>query len=152
MEFLPLYHRAFGSVFEKAREEDQKRYSKNQSKALMLLNEHGAMLPSRLGSCLNLQRGSLTSMVDSLAESGYVRREPDEEDRRKVWIRLTGNGKLEAIEQRTMLQKRLAQRLSRLDLSHQEKLQQGLELVLETLHVLVTEGSTEPLGKGVPRG
>jgi len=152
LEFLPLYHRAFGQVFEKAREEDQKRYSKNQSKALMLLNDHGAMLPSRLGSCLNLQRGSLTSMVDSLAESGYVEREPDEEDRRKVWIRLTENGKFEATEQRTILQKRLAQRLSQLDLSNQKKLHQGLELVLETLHLLVTKGTTEPLGKGVHHG
>jgi DNA-binding MarR family transcriptional regulator len=67
-------------------------FTKNQSKTMDILSRNGAMLPSELGVCLDMKRGSLTSLVDSLEEKGCVIRQPDSDDRRKIWIALTEKG------------------------------------------------------------
>lgn len=45
-----------------------------------------------LCSKLNIEKGSLTSMVDDLTDKGYVVRERDLADRRKYLINITENG------------------------------------------------------------
>lgn len=55
-------------------------------KALGYLFEHGPMPAGRLGELTGLTTGSVTAMIDRLERRGFVRRERDPSDRRKVII------------------------------------------------------------------
>lgn len=55
-------------------------------KCLDLLLRKGPMTPGELSRNTGLSTGAITGIVDRLSGSGYVRREPDAEDRRRVRI------------------------------------------------------------------
>lgn len=70
---------------------------KNEMMLLMFLEHHmpldsPGLQPSELGKMLRLTRPTITSMVKSLERNGYVVRINDEEDRRVVFVKLTGKG------------------------------------------------------------
>lgn len=70
----------------------------NEMMLLMFLNHHlqrgcKGIQPSELGNILRLTRPTITSLVNSLEEKGYVERIHDEEDRRVVFVYLTAKGK-----------------------------------------------------------
>ncbi|WP_433522815.1 MarR family winged helix-turn-helix transcriptional regulator [Nocardia pseudovaccinii] len=50
---------------------------------------HGESTPGALAAELGLTSGSVTTMLDRLAKLGYVVRQPEPGDRRKVVIRIT---------------------------------------------------------------
>jgi DNA-binding MarR family transcriptional regulator len=50
------------------------------------LNLYGPMTPGRMGELTGLSSGGVTRLIDRLARAGYVRREADARDRRKVII------------------------------------------------------------------
>ncbi|WP_269851814.1 MarR family winged helix-turn-helix transcriptional regulator [Methanosarcina horonobensis] len=58
----------------------------------MIIGTVGEVIPSYLGLCMNLDRSSLSRMVDSLEKKEIVKRRIDPEDRRKVLISLTEKG------------------------------------------------------------
>jgi DNA-binding MarR family transcriptional regulator len=63
--------------------------------AIRLL-EHAASRPTtvgQLGRELGLSSASVSEMVDRLERAGYVRRERDEADRRRVLVHLTGTSR-----------------------------------------------------------
>jgi DNA-binding MarR family transcriptional regulator len=51
-----------------------------------LLNLHGPLTPGRLADLSGLSTGTVTGVVDRLEKLGYVRRERDPSDRRKVIV------------------------------------------------------------------
>lgn len=55
----------------------------------ILLLEVDAATPGHLAARLGLTTGSVTAMLDRLARLGYLTREPDVADRRKVLVRAT---------------------------------------------------------------
>lgn len=70
---------------------------KNEMMLLMFLvhrlpPDSPGLQPSELGKMLRLTRPTITSMVNSLEEHGYVVRINDEEDRRAVFVRPTEQG------------------------------------------------------------
>jgi DNA-binding MarR family transcriptional regulator len=92
MGFIPLYHQKLGALFHGLRDHGYP-CTKNQDRAIMILKTRGRETPSRLGECLDMRKGSLTSLVDSLEVMGLIRRGPDPEDRRKAWLSLTDEGR-----------------------------------------------------------
>ncbi|TCL62271.1 MarR family transcriptional regulator [Hydrogenispora ethanolica] len=90
-EFIALYHQKLGICLQ-ADDQQEPRCNKNQKRALFILHEKGRVTPSELGRALDLQKATLTSLVDSLAAHNLVRREPDPADRRKTWLELTEAG------------------------------------------------------------
>lgn len=58
----------------------------------MFVKNYGAISMTDLCAKLNIEKGSLTSMVDDLTEKGYVIRERDLTDRRKYLITITDRG------------------------------------------------------------
>lgn len=66
--------------------------NKTQLRALMFINNYGAISMTDLCAKLNIEKGSLTSMVDDLTTKGYVIREKDVADRRKYLINITEDG------------------------------------------------------------
>lgn len=66
--------------------------NKTQLRALMFVTNNGAISMTDLCAKLNIEKGSLTSMVDDLTQKGYVVREKDLTDRRKYLITITEKG------------------------------------------------------------
>src|SRR5690349_7506783 len=58
-------------------------------RCLDVLLRLGSAAPGRLGAALGLTTGSVTAMLDRLERLGYLTREPDPSDRRKVVVRAT---------------------------------------------------------------
>jgi len=55
--------------------------------ALDLVIRHGPLTAGRLAELTGLTTGAITGLVDRLERRGYVRREPDPADRRRVVVR-----------------------------------------------------------------
>jgi DNA-binding MarR family transcriptional regulator len=53
---------------------------------LTLLDIHGPLTPGRLSALTGLTTGSVTGVIDRLERAGYVERERDAADRRKVRV------------------------------------------------------------------
>lgn len=91
MDFLSLFHQKLGVLFHRI-EDPRYPCTKNQNRAIMILKHRGKITPSYLGKCLDMRKGSLTSLIDSLVSMGLVRREADPSDRRRILINLTDEG------------------------------------------------------------
>src|SRR4051794_25434378 len=51
-----------------------------------LMQEGGSLSPGRLSELSGLKSGSVTGVIDRLEQAGWVHRERDESDRRKVRV------------------------------------------------------------------
>jgi DNA-binding MarR family transcriptional regulator len=91
-EMIHLFHKNFSKVFHQTGNTPYN-LNKNQNKAILIIGGVGEIMPTTLGKCLDLQKGSLTSMIDALEREGLVSRKGDPEDRRKVLISLTEKGR-----------------------------------------------------------
>jgi DNA-binding MarR family transcriptional regulator len=58
----------------------------SDSQFLSLLGLHGPLTPGRLAELTGLTTGTVTGVIDRLERGGYVRRERDAADRRKVLV------------------------------------------------------------------
>ena len=58
----------------------------SDSQLLSLLNVHGPLTPGRLAQMTGLTSGTVTGVIDRLERNGFVRRERDATDRRKVVV------------------------------------------------------------------
>jgi DNA-binding MarR family transcriptional regulator len=90
-DLMALYHQKLGDLF-RLEDEREPHCNKNQQKAMFMIYREGRATSSNIGRFLNLQKGSLTTLMDSLVELELVRREPDMRDRRKTWLYLTETG------------------------------------------------------------
>ncbi|SHI06996.1 MarR family winged helix-turn-helix transcriptional regulator [Sporanaerobacter acetigenes] len=98
IKFMSLFHRLFSPTFKK---ETNDKYScnKNQVKTIMIIGRAEKVTPTILGKCMDMEKGSLTSLIDSMEKMGLVYRVNDEKDRRKTWIYLTDEGEKYYINQ-----------------------------------------------------
>ncbi len=91
-EMIHLFHKNFAKVFYHIQNESHN-LNKNQNKAILIIGASDNIMPTTLGRCLDLQKGSLTTMIDALEKENLVYRKGDPEDRRKTLISLTEQGK-----------------------------------------------------------
>lgn len=116
-EFIPLFHRHVMSTFH---ERGELNLTKSQNKALMIMEHRGTVISSELGSCLDMTKASLTSLLDSLEQAGLVSRRRDENDRRKYWLTLTPVGKQYTQDQKKIMEKHMAGKLAKLSPDEQQ--------------------------------
>lgn len=91
-ETIHLFHKNFAKTLHPIRN-SQYNLKKNQNKAILIIGAAENIMPTTLGKYLDLQKGSLTSMIDALEKAELVCRKKDPEDRRKTLLVLTGKGK-----------------------------------------------------------
>lgn len=60
-----------------------------QLRALVMIRRWGPQTGRELAARLHVTPGTLVPLVDRLEEQGYLRRVPDQEDRRVTWLELT---------------------------------------------------------------
>jgi MarR family transcriptional regulator, organic hydroperoxide resistance regulator len=90
LEFFPLYYEKFSGIF---REDcGPCRLGKNQKRAIILIKKRSGITPTELGRFLDMRKGSLTTMLDSLEELGLITRRTDQADRRRMLLFLTAAG------------------------------------------------------------
>ncbi|QIB27995.1 MarR family winged helix-turn-helix transcriptional regulator [Caloranaerobacter azorensis] len=112
-EFVSLFHRKFGASFRHGT--DKYNCKKNQNRAIMIIGKHGKITPTDLGKFLDMRKGSLTSLVDSLEKLNLVVRKVDKEDRRKTWLHLTDEGKSYLENKKKEIEKAVISQFSKLN-------------------------------------
>lgn len=90
-ETIHLFHKNFAKTLHPIKN-SQYNLNKNQNRAILVIGAAENIMPTTLGKCLDLQKGSLTSMIDSLEENELVFRRKDPGDRRKTLLVLTEKG------------------------------------------------------------
>ncbi|KKG16778.1 MarR family transcriptional regulator [Methanosarcina sp. 2.H.T.1A.6] len=91
--FNKLFERNVYQEISQARLDELEKLSKQQPLAIIIIGTAGEIIPSYLGLCMNLDRSSLSRMIDSLENKDIVRRRIDPNDRRRVPVSLTEKGK-----------------------------------------------------------
>ena len=106
--------------------------NKTQLRALVFMKNYGEISMTELCAKLNIEKGSLTSMIDDLNKKGYVYREKNLKDRRKYMIVITEEGKKIAADFTEKLSNDLEAKFFKLDTDEREKYLEAIE-TLETL-------------------
>ena len=91
IKFMSLFHRLFTSTFKKE-VDDKYNCTKNQVRAIMILGKKEKITPTLLGKCMDMEKGSITTLIDSMENMNLVYRKNDPMDKRKTWIQLTKEG------------------------------------------------------------
>jgi DNA-binding MarR family transcriptional regulator len=60
--------------------------------AIMIIGKAGEITPTTLSKFINMEKGSLTTLIDSLVEKKLAIRSSNPNDRRKVLLSLTTDG------------------------------------------------------------
>lgn len=100
--------------------------NKTQLRALVFVNNNGPISMTDLCAKLNIEKGSLTSMIDDLTDKGYVVRDKDIFDRRKYLITITENGKDVASDFMNKLSNSLEEKLFKLTEEEQDKYMEAI--------------------------
>lgn len=109
--------------------------NKTQLRALVFMKNYGEISMTELCAKLNIEKGSLTSMIDDLSKKGYVYREKNLKDRRKYMIVITEEGKKIAADFTEKLSNDLEAKFFNLDTDEREKYLEAIE----TLATLVNK-------------
>ena len=109
--------------------------NKTQLRALVFMRNYGEISMTELCAKLNIEKGSLTSMIDDLSKKGYVYREKNLKDRRKYMIVITEEGKKIAADFTEKLSNDLEAKFFKLDTDEREKYLEAIE----TLATLVNK-------------
>ena len=96
--------------------------NKTQLRALVFMKNYGEISMTELCAKLNIEKGSLTSMIDDLSKKGYVYREKNLKDRRKYMIVITEEGKKIAADFTEKLSNDLEAKFFKLDTDEREKI------------------------------
>ncbi|HBT47417.1 MAG TPA: MarR family transcriptional regulator [Peptococcaceae bacterium] len=91
-KFMGLYHKKFLCVL-RSSGGCEARLKKNQQKLICHLFFEGEATPSELSRKVGLEKGSLTTLLDSLEKIGFIARKGDPRDRRKTLVSLTPRGR-----------------------------------------------------------
>lgn len=86
-------HKASAQAFEKRLEDNNISLSMLQVHLMRILDYDGDMTSSELSRIMRLDPSTLVPSVNGLAEKGYVARNRDPKDRRRVILTLTPEGK-----------------------------------------------------------
>ena len=96
------------------------------------MRNYGEISMTELCSKLNIEKGSLTSMIDDLSDKGYVYREKNLKDRRKYMIIITEEGKKIAADFTERLSNDLEEKFFKLNDEDRKKYLEAIE-TLDTL-------------------
>ncbi|MCO5383370.1 MAG: MarR family transcriptional regulator [Methanosarcina barkeri] len=134
-EMIHLFHKNFARIFHQLRN-SKYNLNKNQNKAIMIIGAVDNIMPTTLGKCIDLQKGSLTTMIDALEREELVCRKGDPDDRRKTLISLTEKGKDYREWFMGEIEKNASEILQKLDEEDIIAYQESLKTMLATLKKL----------------
>ena len=101
--------------------------NRTQLRALVFIKNNGEITMTDLCEKLNIEKGSLTTMVDDLTKKGYLTRIRDLRDRRKYILNLTNEGDVIAKDFLEELGKKLETRFLKLSKEDRDKFMQSIK-------------------------
>ena len=101
--------------------------NRTQLRALVFIKNNGEITMTDLCEKLNIEKGSLTTMVDDLTKKGYLTRTRDLRDRRKYILNLTNEGDVIAKDFLEELGKKLETRFLKLSKEDRDKFMQSIK-------------------------
>lgn len=107
--------------------------NRTQLRALVFIKNNGEITMTDLCEKLNIEKGSLTTMVDDLTKKGYLTRNRDLRDRRKYILNLTTSGEEIAKDFLESLGNRLEVRFLQLDEQDRNKFMESIKNLEEIL-------------------
>lgn len=107
-----------------------KNVNKTQLRALTFIKNYGAINMTELCNMLNIEKGSLTTMIDDLVEKGYVERVNDKKDRRRYIIVMTEAGDVLSDNFMTYLKGSLEQKMERIGMDKMSSLVASMENII----------------------
>ena len=107
-----------------------KNVNKTQLRALTFIKNYGAINMTELCNMLNIEKGSLTTMIDDLVEKGYVERVNDKKDRRRYIIVMTEAGDVLSDNFMTYLKGSLEQKIGRIGMDKMSSLVGSMENII----------------------
>jgi DNA-binding MarR family transcriptional regulator len=136
---IPLFYKCKTSYTDKYETDDL--CNKNQSMAIMIIGKAEKITPTTLSKFINMKKGSLTTLIDSLVEKKFVIRSNTTNDRRKILLSLTSEGieYMKTIEEQS--QKGLALMVAKLDEKEIDQMHASLKTLVEILQKIA--GSAE---------
>jgi DNA-binding MarR family transcriptional regulator len=105
--------------------------NRTQFRTLMAIHLETSPHMSRVCRQLDLEKGSLTAVVDSLIAHGLVARERDNKDRRKVNLALTGRGEALVLEHRRQAHRHLLAKMRSLSEQEKERFSEAFAVIHE---------------------
>lgn len=91
---LGLFHEKFLNQFRK-RNQRYKGLKKNHTRIIALTSQHQLLTATEIAKMMDMEKGSLTTLIDQLEDMGLLIRSRDPRDRRRSLISLTDAGKTE---------------------------------------------------------
>ena len=107
-----------------------KNVNKTQLRALTFIKNYGAINMTELCNMLNIEKGSLTTMIDDLVEKGYVERVNDKKDRRRYIIVMTEAGDVLSDNFMTYLKGSWEQKMGNIGLDKMSSLVGSIENII----------------------
>lgn len=108
--------------------------NRTQLRALVFIKNNGEITMTDLCEKLNIEKGSLTTMVDDLTKKGYLTRTRDSRDRRKYILNLTNSGEEIAKDFLESLGNKLKARFLQLDEEDRNKFMESIKNLEEIVH------------------
>ncbi|WP_026485758.1 MarR family winged helix-turn-helix transcriptional regulator [Caldanaerobius polysaccharolyticus] len=93
---------------------------------LMVLDKYGPMPISRIGNIISVRKSNMTPIIDYLEDLGYVKRNLSSEDRRKIYIEITDEGKMYLENKLDVIDKLIKEKCSNLN---DEEIREAIEAV-----------------------
>lgn len=90
--FNKLFEREVSQKIALAKFDELEKLGKHHPLSILIIGTVGEIIPSYLGLCMNMDRSSLSRMINSLEKKEIVQRRADPQDRRKVLVSLTEKG------------------------------------------------------------
>jgi len=113
-------------------------------KALGIIERDRTVAPSELATRLGLTRPAVTAMVDRLERAGYLQRSPDQADRRRVTLQLSGDRDLALTETYAALGSALSRGLASYRATEQAAILSFLAAATATLRTQTQRLSAAP--------
>jgi DNA-binding MarR family transcriptional regulator len=129
-DLLNLFHKNFAKAFHEITYGPYN-LNKNQKRAIIAIGRKGEIIPSVLGEYLDLHKGSLTSIIDSLEKEGLISRKGDPDDRRKTILSLTEAGEEYRDWLNAVIQEKVSEVLDRLDEEEIVEYQESMETLIK---------------------
>ncbi len=134
-ELIPLYFEKLGIIFKRA-DHLNLNCNKNQNRAIHMIKRQGKITATHLGKQLDMEKGSLTSLIDGLQEKNLVLREPHATDRRKTLLVLTPQGEQYFANMAASYRKHLTEILAEQPADEIERFNHSLKEVVDFLKKL----------------
>lgn len=105
----------------------------HQLVCLMIINDNGPIAEGAVARLSHLSSSTVVGILDRLEEKGLVKRERSQQDRRRVYVTATANGKKLATKGPSPLQDRLAAGLKELPDLEQAAIALSLERIVDLM-------------------